>query len=130
MVKVFLDIDIGDAARYAEELAAYQRAAAFLQECGSQYGLPSSLSDMDDEAQQLMQESYDSDPNWSSKGQQLWQQQLVHVPYPPAHHMDHLHLNWLVGCSEETPAFITQLKNTLLHATLTWQQVTPQQHLS
>lgn len=68
MVKVFLDIDIGDAARYAEELAAYQRAQAFLQECGSQYGLPSSLAELDEEAQQLMQESYDSDPNWSSKG--------------------------------------------------------------
>lgn len=68
MVKVFLDIDIGDAARYAEELAAYQRAQAFLQECGSQYGLPNSLADMDDEAKQLMQEPYDSDPNWSSKG--------------------------------------------------------------
>jgi hypothetical protein len=104
MVKVFLDINIGDATRYAEELAAYQRAAAFLNECGSQYGLPSSLSDLDEEAQQLMQESYDSDPNWSSKGVQLWQQQLVHAPYPPAHHMDHLHLSWLVGCSGETPA--------------------------
>jgi hypothetical protein len=68
MVKVFLDIDTGDAARYAEELAAFQRAQAFLQECGNQYGLPSSLAELDDEAQQLLQESYDSDPNWSSKG--------------------------------------------------------------
>jgi hypothetical protein len=68
MVKVFLDIDIGDAARHAEEVAAFQRAQAFLHECGSQYGLPSSVADLDDEAQQLMQESYDSDPNWSSKG--------------------------------------------------------------
>lgn len=69
MVRVYLDVDIGDAARYAEELAAFQRATAFLAECGSQYGLPSSLADMDDEAQQLLQESYAADPNWSSKGE-------------------------------------------------------------
>lgn len=68
MVKVFLDIDIGDAARYAEESAAYQRAQAFLKECGSQYGLPSSMADLDEESKQLMQQSYDIDPNWSSKG--------------------------------------------------------------
>lgn len=68
MTKVFLDIDIGDAARYAEELGAYERGQAFLKECGSQYGLPSTLADLDEESKQLMQESYDSDPNWSSKG--------------------------------------------------------------
>lgn len=68
MVKVFLDIDIGDAACYAEELAAYERGRAFLKECGSQYGLPSTLADLDEESKQLMHESYDSDPNWSSKG--------------------------------------------------------------
>lgn len=70
MLKVFLDIDIGDAAQYADDLAAFQRGQAFLQECGSQYGLSaSSVSDLvDEEAQQLLQESYASDPNWSSKG--------------------------------------------------------------
>jgi hypothetical protein len=68
MVKVFFDIDIGDAARYAQEQAAYERGQAFLKECGCQYGLPSTLADLDEESKQLMQESYDSDPNWSSKG--------------------------------------------------------------
>lgn len=67
-LQVFLDIDIGDAARYEQELAAYQRAAAFLQEAGSQYGLPRSLAELDEEGQQLMQESYSADPNWSSQG--------------------------------------------------------------
>lgn len=76
MVQVFLDIDIGDAVRYAEDLAAYQRGQAFLKECGSQYGLPGSLADLDEEGQTLLQESYASDPNWSSQGvslQPIWQ---------------------------------------------------------
>lgn len=68
-LKVFLDINIGDEARYTQELAAYQRGVAFLSECGSQYGLTQdSPADLDEEAQQLLIESYDSDPNWSSKG--------------------------------------------------------------
>lgn len=71
MVQVFLDIDIGDAVRYAEELSAYQRGQAFLKDCGSQYGLPSSLADLDEEGQTLLQESYASDPNWSSQGGSL-----------------------------------------------------------
>lgn len=35
-MKAFLDIDIGDAARYATELAAYQRAADWLKAVGGQ----------------------------------------------------------------------------------------------
>ena len=44
MVRCFLDIDIGDAAAFAEASAAYQRAADFLAAVGApQLGLPSSL---------------------------------------------------------------------------------------
>jgi hypothetical protein len=67
-MKVFLDIDIGDAARYEKNLAAYNRALEFLHMCGNQYGLPSTMAGLDAEALQLLQESYSSDPNWSSKG--------------------------------------------------------------
>lgn len=67
-MKVFLDIDIGDAAKYEQQLAAYNRAVAFLQQCGSQYGLSSKLADLDDEGLQMLRDAYDSDPNWSSKG--------------------------------------------------------------
>eukprot|EP00775_Hariotina_reticulata_P006818 gene6818-7034_t len=74
-MKVFLDIDIGDAAKYERDLAAYNRALEFLHTCGSQYGLPSSLTEFDAEGLQLLQESYASDPNWSSKGDLL-----VHQP--------------------------------------------------
>lgn len=35
-MKAYLDIDIGDAARYATELAAWQRAADFCAAVGSQ----------------------------------------------------------------------------------------------
>jgi hypothetical protein len=67
-MKVFLDIDIGDAAKYEQESAAYQRAVDFMQQCGSQYGLSGSLADLDDEGLQMLREGYSSDPNWSSKG--------------------------------------------------------------
>jgi hypothetical protein len=67
-MKVFLDIDIGDAAKYEQESAAYQRALDFMQQCGSQYGLSGSLADLDDEGVQMLREAYSSDPNWSSKG--------------------------------------------------------------
>jgi hypothetical protein len=67
-MKVFLDIDIGDAAKNQQESAAYQRAVDFMQQCGSQYGLSGSLADLDDERLQMLQDGYNSDPNWSSKG--------------------------------------------------------------
>jgi hypothetical protein len=67
-MKVFLDIDIGDAAKYEQESAAYHRAVDFMQQCGSQYGLSGSLADLDDEGLQMLREGYSSDPSWSSKG--------------------------------------------------------------
>jgi hypothetical protein len=67
-MKVFLDIDIGGAAKYEQESAAYHRAVDFMQQCGSQYGLSGSLADLDEEGLQMLREGYSSDPNWSSKG--------------------------------------------------------------
>lgn len=69
-MKVFLDIDIGDAAKYQQESAAYQRAVDFMQQCGSQYGLSGNLADLDEEGLQMLREGYSNDPNWNSKGGQ------------------------------------------------------------
>lgn len=67
-MRVYLDIDVGDAAKYEQELAEYNRATAFLQQCGQQYGLPADIAELDDEGKQMLQEAYANDPNWSSKG--------------------------------------------------------------
>ncbi|WIA44586.1 hypothetical protein OEZ86_007309 [Tetradesmus obliquus] len=76
-MKVFLDIDIGDAAKYQQESAAYQRAVDFMQQCGSQYGLSGNLADLDEEGLQMLREGYSNDPNWKSKD---WRVQLCCLP--------------------------------------------------
>ncbi len=96
-MKAYLDIDIGDAARYATELAAWQRAADFCAAVGSQvrdrnkghqslfklyvfnlycivaaalqYGLSSNVEELDDDGVAMLKEAYASDPNWASKGE-------------------------------------------------------------
>ncbi|WIA20264.1 hypothetical protein OEZ85_006099 [Tetradesmus obliquus] len=73
-MKVFLDIDIGDAAKYQQESAAYQRAVDFMQQCGSQYGLSGNLADLDEEGLQMLREGYSNDPNWNSKGEMSTEQ--------------------------------------------------------
>lgn len=67
-MRVYLDINIGDAAKYEQELAAYNRATSFLQQCGPQYGLSANIADLDNEGKQMLREAYANDPNWSSKG--------------------------------------------------------------
>lgn len=68
-MKAYLDIDIGDAARYATELAAWQRAADFCAAVGSQYGLSSNVEELDEDGVAMLKEAYASDPNWASKGE-------------------------------------------------------------
>lgn len=67
-MRAYLDIDIGDAAKYELELAAYNRATAFLQQCGAQYGLSAIIQGLDNEEKQMLREAYANDPNWSGKG--------------------------------------------------------------
>ncbi|KAJ9515569.1 hypothetical protein QJQ45_021668 [Haematococcus lacustris] len=82
--RVFLDIDIGDPAEYAEQLAQYTRAGEYLASVGMQLGLPQQAPEsMDEEQQQaalpaacptswlrlqLLLEAYSADRQWSSKG--------------------------------------------------------------
>eukprot|EP00878_Enallax_costatus_P012925 GHUV01013497.1.p1 GENE.GHUV01013497.1~~GHUV01013497.1.p1 ORF type:complete len:202 (+),score=57.68 GHUV01013497.1:148-753(+) len=73
-MRVFLDIDIGNAAEYELKLAAYNRATAFLQQCGPQYGLSTNIAELDDEERQMLREAYASDPNWCSKGEMSTEQ--------------------------------------------------------
>ncbi|KAF8055596.1 peptidyl-prolyl cis-trans isomerase [Scenedesmus sp. PABB004] len=67
-MRVFLDIDIGDAAAHGREAAAHARAVAFLAACGPQLGLPAALGELDEEAQGLLREAYAADPKWSAQG--------------------------------------------------------------
>ncbi|GBF90618.1 hypothetical protein Rsub_03190 [Raphidocelis subcapitata] len=67
--RVFLDIDIGDAAAHAEQTAAHERAAAYLAAVGApQLGLPDSLAALDDDGAALLLDSYEADKAWSAKG--------------------------------------------------------------
>ncbi|KAL6747106.1 cyclophilin [Haematococcus lacustris] len=67
--RVFLDIDIGDPAEYAEQLAQYTRAGEYLASVGMQLGLPQQAPEsLDEEQQQLLLEAYSADRQWSSKG--------------------------------------------------------------
>lgn len=68
MVRVFLDIDIGDAAAHADAAAAHGRAQDFLAAVGPQYGLPGELQQLDEEGRAMLAEAYAADPSWSSKG--------------------------------------------------------------
>lgn len=68
-MRVFLDIDIGDAAAHAEATAAHARAAEFLAAVGApQYGLPGSLADLDEEQRATLLEAYAADKAWAAKG--------------------------------------------------------------
>ncbi|KAI8469230.1 MAG: cyclophilin [Monoraphidium minutum] len=68
-MKIFLDIDIGDAAAFAEASAAHERAQQFLAAVGApQLGLSSSLGDLDEEGAAMLLEAYAADKAWSAKG--------------------------------------------------------------
>mmetsp|Transcript_4909 Transcript_4909/g.10541 ORF Transcript_4909/g.10541 Transcript_4909/m.10541 type:complete len:240 (-) Transcript_4909:762-1481(-) len=69
MVRVYLDIDIGDAAKYASNTDQFNRGESYYQSVRSQYGWTASTVDaLDDEQKQLLIESYNADKTWSSKG--------------------------------------------------------------
>ncbi|KAG2493782.1 hypothetical protein HYH03_008002 [Edaphochlamys debaryana] len=68
-MKAFLDIDIGDSARYATEFAAYQRAADWLAAVGAQYGLSGKVEDLDEDSASTLREAYAADPTWAAKGE-------------------------------------------------------------
>jgi peptidylprolyl isomerase len=72
MVQAFLDIDIGDAAAYAEQLSCFQRADAFLSVVGPQYGITAPTNELDDEQRQTLEEAYDADKTWAAKGAALF----------------------------------------------------------
>eukprot|EP01136_Pigoraptor_vietnamica_P030661 Opistho-1_new@8624 len=68
-VRVFLDVDIGDAAPHAVAQAAVERAEAFLREAASSYGIQArSVADLSQDEVALVREYYASDPSWSRKG--------------------------------------------------------------
>jgi hypothetical protein len=88
-MRVFLDITIGDASEHARQLELYARGVAFLRAIGPQVrhatqattastpkyptvcfqlGLSGPLEELEEEAKQLLLETYDADPSWSSKG--------------------------------------------------------------
>ncbi len=57
MAKCFLDIDIGDPAVYASELAAYERACKFLKLNGRGYGLEGErAADLSDSGKEMLLE--------------------------------------------------------------------------
>ncbi|GFR48516.1 hypothetical protein Agub_g10410, partial [Astrephomene gubernaculifera] len=68
-MKVYIDIDIGDAARYATDFAAYQRASDWLSAVGAQYGLSGKVEELDEDAASTLLEAYASDPTWANKGE-------------------------------------------------------------
>lgn len=71
-MRVFLDIDIGDAAAHADAAAAHARAAAFLAAVGSpQLGLPPRMSDLDEDGAALLLDAYAADKGWSAQGPAL-----------------------------------------------------------
>ena len=67
MTRVFLDIDIGDAAQHARDMQAYTLAQQFLAQKGSQFGWPTSVEEMDKESKEMVYETFASDPTWSTK---------------------------------------------------------------
>jgi len=72
--RVFLDIDIGDAAAYVSASAAYGRATAFLAEVGAQFGLSGRVNALSDEQKEILSDAYAADPSWSAKGElQTWE---------------------------------------------------------
>jgi hypothetical protein len=68
-VNIYLDINIGDAAKHETAAAAYSRATAYLTACGSQLGLEAAApEDLSDEGAALLQEAYAADPAWNTRG--------------------------------------------------------------
>mmetsp|Transcript_70123 Transcript_70123/g.168023 ORF Transcript_70123/g.168023 Transcript_70123/m.168023 type:complete len:240 (-) Transcript_70123:100-819(-) len=63
MPQAFLDIDIGDADRHAEETAQWERACQFLAKSGAAYGLQgANPDDLDDAGREMLAEVYAGDP--------------------------------------------------------------------
>ncbi|KXZ44583.1 hypothetical protein GPECTOR_65g201 [Gonium pectorale] len=68
-MKAFLDIDIGDSAKYSAEYACYQRACDWLNAVGQQYGLSGPAEELDEDSAGTLREAYASDPAWAGKGE-------------------------------------------------------------
>ena len=73
-VHVYLDVAIGDREEAEKQEKAYDLTKAFLEATRSTYGWPSSLEEIvrggesDDETRELFVEAFQSDPQWSGKG--------------------------------------------------------------
>ncbi|KAG1678895.1 hypothetical protein FOA52_003563 [Chlamydomonas sp. UWO 241] len=69
VMRVFLDIDIGDAEAWRAATQRHERAQAFLEACGAQYGIMGDrVEALDDEAAAMLLEAYAADKGWSAKG--------------------------------------------------------------
>ncbi len=68
MTSVYLEVDIGDPTVYAAEQAAYQTTCDYFKNAGRQcLGLSCALTELDTDSLELLQASYEADPNWSCK---------------------------------------------------------------
>ncbi|KAK2078089.1 hypothetical protein QBZ16_003957 [Prototheca wickerhamii] len=68
MVRCWLDIDIGDEQAHAIEAAAFERTQRCFEEIKAQYGWSGTMTDLDEEGQEMLLTAYSSDPKWSSQG--------------------------------------------------------------
>eukprot|EP01139_Manchomonas_bermudensis_P014930 Amastigsp_a509198_26.p1 type:complete len:243 gc:universal Amastigsp_a509198_26:937-209(-) len=66
--RCFLDVDIGDGAEFDAQSAAYARGQAYMAEAGRNYGLGTTLEDLDDAGRESIAEMYAADPSWAQRG--------------------------------------------------------------
>eukprot|EP00297_Palpitomonas_bilix_P000711 CAMPEP_0113899194 /NCGR_PEP_ID=MMETSP0780_2-20120614/19861_1 /TAXON_ID=652834 /ORGANISM="Palpitomonas bilix" /LENGTH=241 /DNA_ID=CAMNT_0000891265 /DNA_START=150 /DNA_END=875 /DNA_ORIENTATION=- /assembly_acc=CAM_ASM_000599 len=73
-VKVYLDIDVGNQAEYAEKREKFDRASSFISQQGRNFGLGSDIEALTDEQRETAADLYSSDPAWADKGEALFVQ--------------------------------------------------------
>ncbi|KAH7617502.1 hypothetical protein NADE_007280 [Nannochloris sp. 'desiccata'] len=72
--KVFINLEIGDQIEATKQEQGYKLAQEFLKSVGSQSCTPydmaglNSLSNLDNETQEIFTEAFSSDPTWSNQG--------------------------------------------------------------
>ena len=68
MTLAYLQIDIGDPVSYQNELKSFETTKEFFAKAGRKsLGLAGSLSELDTDSLDLLQASYEANPNWSGK---------------------------------------------------------------